>query len=187
MSRIISFDYSLSSPAVCVLDNSPNFLDCKFYYLSSTKKYIGNKENLVGFKHKDYSSFQERYENIANQFLDVIEPNKNDIVLIEDYSLGSKGLVFSIAENCGILKYLLYKRNIIPNLISPSTIKKSFTSKGNADKKLMYEYFVQKTNINLYEWFGMQMIPHNIGSPFSDIVDSYALSLVGYETKKTKI
>ena len=33
-----------------------------------------------------------------------------DVISIEDYSMGSRGRVFHIGENAGILKYRLWKK-----------------------------------------------------------------------------
>jgi Holliday junction resolvasome RuvABC endonuclease subunit len=183
--RFIAFDYSLSCPACCVIENDNiDFLQTKIYYITSVKKQIGKIYNLTGFPQKSFKSFSERYENIANQFIEVINPVSSDIVYLEDYSLGSKGLIFSIAENTGILKYLFYKQGININLVSPGAIKKSFAGKGTSDKKAMYEEFNKRTGINLYQWFGIEKFPLNIGSPYSDIVDAWALGLYGYANRK---
>ena len=121
----IGIDYSLSSPGVCINTSEEEFRyeDCKFYYLTNTKKYQGTfKENIafgtsaveyIGTPHKPYSSEPERYNNIANWVIDIIKSQpqlmigklweKHPIIQIEDYSFGSTGRVFHIAENLGLL------------------------------------------------------------------------------------
>ena len=119
----IGIDYSLSCPGVCINTSTDEFRyeDCKFYYLTAKKKFVGSyKHNGVsyeGTEHKPYSSESERYENIADWTIDVINAyypkamasKKNHTINLESYSFGSKGKVFHIAENMGLLKYKLYQ------------------------------------------------------------------------------
>ena len=49
-----------------------------------------------------------------------------DLVVIEDYSLGSSGRTFDLAENCGLLKYFLYFLKVQYIVVSPSANKKAF-------------------------------------------------------------
>ena len=81
----IGIDYSLSSPGICVNTSEEEFRyeDCKFYYLTNTKKYEGTfKEKMafgtsaveyIGAPHRPYSSEPERYNNIANWAIDIIK------------------------------------------------------------------------------------------------------------------
>ena len=143
----IGIDYSLSSPGVCVNTSEDEFQyeDCKFYYLTNTKKYEGIfKEKMafgtsaveyIGTQHKPYSTEPERYNNIANWAIDIIKSQKKDswslehpIIQIEDYSFGSTGRVFHIAENLGLLKYKLkIECGWDYTLLAPSVIKKFAT------------------------------------------------------------
>jgi len=97
--------------------------------------------------------------------------------MIEDYSLGSHGKVFDIAEATGILKYILYSNNLQYKQIPPTTVKKFATFKGNAPKEKMYEFFVKDTSINLKTMLNC----NSIISPLTDIVDSYYLARIGLE------
>ena len=47
----IGIDYSLSSPGVCVNTSEEEFRyeDCKFYYLTNTKKYVGTFKEKMAF------------------------------------------------------------------------------------------------------------------------------------------
>ena len=119
----IGIDYSLSSPGVCVNTSKGEFKyeDCSFYYLTHTKKYdstfkekIAFGQSMVEYKgtqHKLYTSEPERYNNIADWVIDIINSyvfwQEQPIIQIEDYSYGSTGRVFHIAENLGLLKYKL--------------------------------------------------------------------------------
>ena len=181
----IGIDYSLNSPGVCVNTSEEEFKyeDCKFYYLTNTKKYQGTfKEKMafgtsaveyIGTPHKPYSSEPERYNNIANWAIDIIKSytwwQEHPIIQIEDYSFGSTGRVFHIAENLGLLKYkfkLEYGWDY--TLIAPSVIKKFATDKGNANKELMLGAFQEDTGVNLE-----LLLDSSVKSPITDIADAY--------------
>ena len=187
----IGIDYSLSSPGVCVNTSEEEFKyeDCKFYYLTNTKKYQGNfKEKMafgtsaveyIGTPHKQYSSEPERYNNIANWVIDIIKSQpqlmigklweKHPIIQIEDYSFGSTGRVFHIAENLGLLKYKLKMEcGWDYTLLAPSVIKKFATDKGNANKELMLGAFQEDTGVNLEV-----LLDSSVKSPITDIADAY--------------
>ena len=187
----IGIDYSLSSPGVCVNTSEEEFKyeDCKFYYLTNTKKYQGTfKEKMafgtsaveyIGAPHRPYSSETERYNNIANWVIDIIkfQPQlmvgkiweKHPTIQIEDYSFGSTGRVFHIAENLGLLKYKLkIECGWDYTLLAPSVIKKFATDKGNANKELMLGAFQEDTGVNL----GV-LLDSSVKSPITDIADAY--------------
>ncbi len=186
----IGIDYSLSSPGICVNTSEEEFRyeDCKFYYLTNTKKYEGTfKEKMafgtsaveyIGTPHRPYNSEPERYNNIANWAIDIIKlygDAKTGInrikptIQIEDYSFGSTGRVFHIAENLGLLKYKLkIECGWDYTLLAPSVIKKFATDKGNANKEIMLSAFQGDTGVNLAELF-----ESSAKSPISDVVDAY--------------
>ena len=187
----IGIDYSLSSPGICVNTSEEEFRyeDCKFYYLTNTKKYEGTfKEKMafgtsaveyIGTPHRPYNSEPERYNNIANWVIDIIKSQpqlmvgklweKHPIIQIEDYSFGSTGRVFHIAENLGLLKYKLkIECGWDYTLLAPSVIKKFATDKGNANKEMMLHAFQGDTGVNLAELF-----ESSAKSPISDVVDAY--------------
>ena len=176
---VIGIDYSLTSPAMCVMVG-PTYDKCMFYYLTSNKKMVGNFGNAIGYEHKEYFSEQERYDNIAEFFLNKI-PLRPSIpqVFIEDYSFGSTGRVFHIAENCGLLKYKLWEIGLRFTTFAPSAIKKFATGKGNADKQKMYDTFSEETGQNLIQFYSKT---GTLGSPVTDIVDSYYIAKLGFST-----
>jgi hypothetical protein len=186
----IGIDYSLSSPGICVNTSEEEFRyeDCKFYYLTNTKKYEGTfKEKMafgtsaveyIGAPHRPYSSEPERYNNIANWAIDIIKlygdaktgiNRINPTIQIEDYSFGSTGRVFHIAENLGLLKYKLkIECGWDYTLLAPSVIKKFATDKGNANKEMMLHAFQEDTGVNLGELFDS-----SAKSPITDVADAY--------------
>ena len=187
----IGIDYSLSSPGVCVntSDGEFKYEDCTFYFLTNTKKYDATfKEKIafgtsaveyIGTQHKPYTSEPERYSQIADWVIDIIKSQsqlmigklweKKPIIQIEDYSYGSTGRVFHIAENLGLLKYKLKMEcGWDYTLLPPSVIKKFATDKGNANKEMMLHAFEKDTGINLAQVFDTTSI-----SPVSDVADAY--------------
>jgi Holliday junction resolvasome RuvABC endonuclease subunit len=100
-----------------------------------------------------------------------------DKILIEDYSMGSKGKVFHIAENTEVLQYNLYLAGKEYHKIPPTSLKKWATGKGNSDKEKMYEKFLEIEGVDLKAMFGLK----KADSPLSDIVDSYFLAKYAFE------
>lgn len=178
---VIGIDYSLTCPCVCV-SNNKIFADNYFYYLHDNKKYTGQALNILGDQHDDYLTEQERYENIASWVLSILAPfdRRTTEILIEDYSFGSKGRVFNLAENCGIMKYLLYKNHYKFSTIAPTVIKKYATGKGNANKQAMYDAFYEFTQLDLIDIFGGKN--RRLDSPVTDIVDSYYIACYMHDT-----
>ena len=116
---------------------------------------------------------QFRNNFLAKCFIELIQKNKCTSVAIEDYSMGSRGKIFHIAENTAILKYNLYLLKI-PYATIPPTVIKKFAIKGNADKELMYQTFLKEEKVKLKE--KLNYTASKVGSPISDIVDSYYIT-----------
>lgn len=172
---IITFDYSMSCPAMC-LSAGPGWANSKFHYLTDSKRasgaFLGGQ--VVGTLHRDYLSEEERWNNIAEHFINMLDCNiPPSKIYIEGYSMGSKGRVFAIAENTAIIKHLMWKNGNTIVSVPPTTVKKFATGKGNADKQMMYEAFVKQTGIELNKlMFGDK----KVGSPVTDIVDAYFIA-----------
>ena len=180
----IGIDYSLSSPGVCVNTSVGEFKyeDCTFYFLTNTKKYDATFKDksveYIGTAHQLYTSEPERYSQIADWAINIIKSygdattGMNRIkptIQIEDYSYGSTGRVFHIAENLGLLKYKLKMEcGWDYTLLPPSVIKKFATDKGNANKDLMLDAFEKDTGTNL-----AQVFDTTSKSPVSDVADAY--------------
>lgn len=174
--KIVGIDYSLTSPAICVMDESFDYDKCQFYFLTSKKKNTGSiSKNITGYEHKEYNDPIERFTNISEWALEIIKDA--DYITIEGYSFGSKGQgLFQIAENCGILKYRLLENNQKYRTIVPSVVKKKATGKGNADKEKMYEQFTNDHKKDLMKLFDM----NKLSNPVTDIIDSYYIGKFGY-------
>ena len=61
--------------------------------------------------------------------------------------------------------------------IVPSVVKKRATTKGNANKELMYEQFMKDGGEDLVSELGM----NKLTNPVTDIVDSYYIMRTGNE------
>jgi Holliday junction resolvasome RuvABC endonuclease subunit len=176
--KSVGIDYSMTSPAIC-LSFAENFAweNCKIYYLTAKKKYLGcfADNKIVGeWLYKDWESQQERFHALSNWIMVHLKLDPNIKVYLEDYSLGSTGRVFNIAENTGILKYNLYIQGNKTILMPPSIVKKYATGKGNANKELMYEVFYDETKIDLEK-----ILNCSISNPLTDIVDAYFICKYG--------
>lgn len=173
MTKILGIDFSLTSPAYTILEGN----QVTSYCLSSVKQPIEitvNNFNIYIYPIKKYfTSTFDRMEYLSNFTVDIA---KNcDITALEDYSYGSKGLVFSIAEITGFVKYNLWKINKNPRLLAPAVIKRWATGKGNANKEKMKESFIEKTGIELDNLCQLNKLK-TLGSPISDIVDSFYIA-----------
>jgi Holliday junction resolvasome RuvABC endonuclease subunit len=176
MKTIVGIDYSLTCPCISI-SQEPSYEKSKFYYLTDNKKHADKFGNAEGFFHKEYKTEQERYDNIASFFMSKIPPPDECEVFIEDYSFGSRGKVFHIAENCGILKHKLWQAGYSFTCVPPTVIKKHATGKGNADKEKMVAAFKELTGVDLHD---MILGSKKLASPVSDIVDAYYIASYGF-------
>ena len=180
MGRVVAgVDYSLTSPALCVCldDENITFDNCKFYFLTDKKKFEGQWKNILGVQHQEYFTEQQRYSNIADWIMMyVLHMFNAEKVYIEGYSMGSKGRVFHIAENTGILKDRLWQRGINHDSIAPTAVKKIATGKGNAGKEQMQDAFILETGINVKEMLGQT---ENSWNPSGDIIDAFYVCKAG--------
>jgi hypothetical protein len=178
----IGIDYSITSPSICTFYGDKKSFDprmCNFFYYNKTKQI-----SPLEFVHQttppeNYKSPINRFTLIANWTIRCIDITKQaydypeTMIIIEDYSFGSKGKIFELAENCGIMKYMLEVENYKYQKIAPTTLKKYATSSGRSNKDDMYDKFFEETQLKLKETFSKKKI--KISSPVSDLVDSYYL------------
>lgn len=178
MITAVGIDYSLTCPCMCVQTDAV-YDKSIFYYLTDNKKHTGQFGNAFGYLHKEYYTEQERYDNIAEFFLSKIPTNPIPSIFIEDYSFGSKGKVFHIAENTGILKHKLWELGFKFTTVPPTVIKKHATGKGNADKEKMVAAFLEQTQVDMHK---LILSDRKLASPVTDIVDSFFIASYGYKT-----
>lgn len=181
MITTVGIDYSLTCPCICVRREGHG---SNYYFLHKNKKYSGvssyKEGSIQGDEFSEYTSETQRYENIAKWVLGVVShlDRDNTHILIEDYSFGSKHRVFALAENCGLLKYLLYSAGYTFYTTAPTVIKKFATGKGNAKKEAMYEAFIEQ---HVYDFKSLINMTSKLDSPLTDIVDAHYLAKYMYE------
>jgi hypothetical protein len=181
---IVGIDYSMTSPAICVCNGEFKYENCKFLFVTATKKYAQPfNEQIEGLPLFEYSDNIERFALLAEMTYEFIfdnwpegEESSTVKIGLEGYAMGAKGQVFSIGENTGILKHrLCHAEEWKVDVHAPSVIKKFATGKGNAKKEDMYEAFVAETGVNLSDILEQSVDP-KVSSPISDIVDAYYIA-----------
>jgi len=177
---IAGIDYSMSCPSLCIFDTELDFTfqNCHFYYLIDKKTKIIEEGNIHGEYYSKDSENVKRFDHISDWAITILKNQKVTHVYLEGYSMGSRGRVFHIAENTGVLKQKIYKEGITCEVVPPSTWKKEVVGKGNADKQHVYE----SMNVDLKPIFKSK----SITSPINDIADSYFICKYGYLTFVSK-
>lgn len=172
-------DYSLTCPAITV-GSSKDFTKTKCFFYTTVKKHEGKfGKNVYGMLALPYESQMERFENLSTWAMAILTKFKVTDVCIEGYSFSSRsGRAFDLGEAGGLLKWKMYMAGIDFKIAPPTTLKKSFTGKGNAGKLEMYEAFLQQTNN--YDLAGL-LDSNPEKNPVSDIVDSYAALLYNFD------
>ena len=201
--KFIGIDYSLNSPAICSYDEKSN--EYWFTSLSHNKKDCLDKKkisqglihhkNLFGLhgvdvmfydrlgNSKDYITEQNNKikdaVNVATLISTYLE--KNSVVGLEGFSYGSKGNSFiDIIFANAILREYIYSMKTSkwllegPLVFTPSEIKK-LAGKGNANKLLMYKYFLEKgpSDTEFYKYVKSLDIEENVPKPIDDLIDAY--------------
>ena len=188
--KIAGIDYSLTSPAICVYkEEDDGFFDfdrCMLYYLSNNKRQQqlaarSGVSNIIAEPYPEWKCEEERHEKLASWAYQRIQGCSE--VFIEGYAFATSAQagVRSIAENTGLLKNKMWKNKISFMSYPPTVIKKFATGKGNANKEVMYEAFVDEllTPTDLKE----RLTPKatKVKNPVSDLVDAYFIAKCGVE------
>lgn len=172
----------MSSPGL-VIGNSPNPEDLLYYGIRQKKKQISLQKNLILLEPDDaYSCNSERYYKLAKRYVEILIEHSIDTVYMEGYAYGASGNTFNIGECTGILKLLLWQNDIELIVLQPGEIKKFATGKGNANKTLMYDSYVSKTNHFIDKLMDDERKGDKIPSPTNDIIDAYFILQCGLNT-----
>lgn len=185
MSVLCGIDYSYTSPAICIHDNSKEltFENLTFYNMNDKKKLAGAHGNIHIRTFPEYASQEERFRNICAWAGAILEAHSVDEVCIEGYSMGaSSGLVFNIAENTSLIKQYMSLNNIPFHTPAPTQVKKLFTGKGNAKKDMVVETFHNKFGVKMHEILGIK----EMSKPIDDLCDSFAVLQCHPFYKETK-
>jgi Holliday junction resolvasome RuvABC endonuclease subunit len=188
--KIAGIDYSLTSPAICVYkDENGGHFDfdrCMLHYLSNNERQQQlaarcGVDNLKAEPYPEWKTEEERHEKLATWAYNIVQGCEE--VFLEGYAFATSAQagVRSIAENTGLLKHKMWKNKITFKTYPPTVIKKFATGKGNANKEVMYEAFVDEllTPTDLKE----RLTPKatKVKNPISDIVDAYFIAKCGVE------
>jgi Holliday junction resolvasome RuvABC endonuclease subunit len=173
---IAGVDYSMTSPSICVhTGDNWSVKNCVFYYMVQKDKHLIITEHVRGSLYPSWNVPEERFHNLASWSYDIFRENNVSFVAIEGYSYGSSSSrLFQIAENGGTLKQMLWKNDVKFSVIAPTSVKKTATGKGNANKEKMWDSFIDETNLNLFNIIGQEEKKH--WNPVSDMVDAYYLA-----------
>lgn len=179
----IGIDYSMSSPAIAIHSGDVwSFDSCKFYFLTSVKKFEIKTERIESTLYKTWQSNEERFDHISSWALKIIQPYKHAHIFIEDYAFAAKGVVFHIGECAGTLKHKLWLNGHKYTTFSPPSIKKFASGKGNSNKIAMHNAFIQETAFSIDAHLACKVGD----SPASDIIDAYYVAKCGFSTRTTK-
>lgn len=175
MSKFVAgIDWSMTSPAIAIYNTKDKleFKNCQFFFYHSSKKYDKTLGNIHGFQQKDFSSNEERYDNLSEWAMSIFQKFSVKDVTMEGYAMGaSNGLVFNIAENGGLLKHKMWKAGMSVQHPSPGAVKKSFTGKGNAKKIDMHTHLLTSEDVDV----SVILDSPADKSPVNDVVDAYAM------------
>jgi len=147
----IGIDASLTATGIVVLDDNCKIFASKI--ISSNKK---ETERLIDLT------------KIVKEFLINFQPPKmiTTFIFLENYSFGSRaGQAFSIGEWGGVLRVLLTEMKFKVILVSPPTLKKFVTGKGNTKKEQML--------LQVYKKYGQEFMSN-------DLCDAYGLARMNW-------
>lgn len=150
---LIGIDYSLTSPAIAILDPSTSPPTILF-----TKAF--NHQPSLDHIHRIIWLAKEIASSILNFPYQHSRPTQ---VLIEDYGFSANGKITMIAEGCGLLKAYLVSNGLDVHPVSISSWKKVLTNNGRADKTLITQVVNEKFGLHLTGKKGDQDIADAIG------------------------
>ena len=189
MEKLAGIDYSLTSPAICVWEETDdrhfNFDMCDVYYLETTQRLKRAEHEILNLHTEVYPEWEteeQRHDLLSDWAMSIISGCE---VFIEGYAFATSGKshVRSVAENSGLLKHKMYKIKQPFTSVPPSVIKKYATGKGNANKDLMYDAFSKESNTPPDLQKILRPKSNKLTNPTTDIVDSYWICKYGYESK----
>jgi hypothetical protein len=101
------------------------------------------------------------------------------LVVVESYAYNvgahRSNSITDLAELGGVMRSKLWRAGLRVAELAPTSIKKSFTGSGHADKADMWRRFLALApEIRLDEWLPGPFTPAKIPSPQQDIVDAFA-------------
>ena len=203
----VGIDFSVTSPSICIeKDGHYEFLSFfddggKDYTKSKSKKYqyhnmISDIVELIPYTRNidksDYRSEQKTKmssaRNIARLIVDKLKEkirNEEVIIGIEGFSYGSissSTLDLTLYQSFLRIKLLEEFGDDCIVIISPSEGKKKFSGKGNANKDIMIQSFIENRindseieNNELWKFCAKNELDYKNIKPIDDLVDSFGI------------
>ena len=110
----------------------------------------------------------ERLSAIKTMLINIIDEFDPVLVVIEGYSFGSRGrAIFSIGELGGVVKTMLFDREVEFIDVAPTMVKKYATGKGTSPK--------DNVMLSVYKKWGVEFTNNNE-------CDAYVLAHIGFST-----
>jgi hypothetical protein len=171
----LGVDYSVNSPAVCLL--TPGV--ARFRCLSKERKRTSDEVRIVSagvewifelVKPPTFSTDQEKFHWTAECMADILPVGVLiDFARIEDYAYSGNNLC-KIAEATQTFKTILWRRGIPLIEIKPNTLKKEATGFGNAKKPDMADSFEKIAGFRAMNHLWCKT---DESTPASDCVDAF--------------
>ena len=126
--KIIAVDFSITSPAITLVDEEGNVeFICFDEKNAGLKQKLNDKHSITVLSLKTHKNDLVRFDMLQDKITEQIREDfiKDAYVGFEGYSFGASGQITRIAEACAILKYKLYSMGCNEDLIilAPSTVK----------------------------------------------------------------
>ncbi len=165
----LGLDLSLTSSGVYM--HTPDAKDYKNF--TKDKKFVIETKEKRGVVRLKYIAA------VLSDFLE--EHGKPTLIAIEGYAMGVRGgRSFDIGELGGVIRTLLYDRQI-PFIVAPPTVLKKFlTGKGVADKSIILK--------EVFRQYGFDTPKHDIADAFvlSQIAKDYYRGLIAANKQDIK-
>ncbi len=169
---VAGIDYSMTSPAICVHKGKDWHIDnCTFYFQTGITKMVIDTDKIKGSMLMKHTSQEQRFFQNAVWSKGILLSHNPELVALEGYAMGAKGLIFNIAENTGMLKHIMWREKIKFVTPPPTVLKKFATGKGNSNKEAMQEAFIKETGwTDLKQTLGQK---ESMFNPSGDLIDAY--------------
>ena len=173
---ITGLDLSINSSGLVQLelDDNLDIVHVDFMGFTTVKK--NETVKVYHYKKNQFKTYLHQSEWMLEKSLEFVEGS--EYVAIEDFSFGSTGKVFQIAEWASLIKYHLFECDVKMRLIDPNSVKMFATGKGNCDKLRMYDSFQDFTGTKPDLKYYPEVTKSNGNSPTSDVVDAFYIAKI---------
>ena len=106
----------------------------------------------------------ERANAIGDGVLSFVELYRPDIIFIEDYGFSFKGTAITLVEIGTMIRYNLWVNDFNYEVVTPTSLKKFVTGKGNSPKDLIIKEVYKRWNFDTND---------------NDIADAFSMAMFG--------